>query len=793
MIIGFFGSLLVLGLVLGLVCFALGRKASLPKSAPRGNRTSRIAEMLILSSACLVVFVIIGCLSRDGRLLSLDQLRPAYAATHVIIACCIVGGLVLSVLLSLLGRTSAAVVLAFVALSCYSITIQGSHFGPGYLMQRLAPGDSYEPIVTYTFELNDNVQGADLWVNDVYLGKTPIKMTGREFHKKVPFMSKPPEGYADKPVRDRQWFIILLRVLEAETHGNSSLWYADKHKDYYARARLQDEWLKFTYAHCHNRSTSRLRRDFVVKLPSRFPSREKMRGQRSRRFENLLQKARLSDYKVGPSWFEAAETHGQSGWTRLRRLAANDKGFGQVVDKWVEWKYGVTGDISRDRTAEVFERICQELNAGRRYDAADPAGRAVELIFYRLDLRKLVQVYEQAIRSGRYMQLQWKLRNVYRHLMELWDARLDEQGDKQGNVIEDRIVPALICWRSDIEAAVKFGGPQVERYLLRQYRHENHLSGLELDWKDRELHGDLHLNKWLNLLAQLDSDAGRAFRARYRHQVLQLADLLLNSRFNDDVDAPEFLFLDLNRGKKSMAYESWPKYAAAVRSSSLWEYRKLEKLWAYLARLQPPPTKDMYMDCWRQVTDLHELMGPDRLAGALDAIARQMRVPVAKAIIRELEKKIEARRKKLEPERAERARFPEHSYVEALKRHVAALGDEESLQWLISALESGANKNYHIDQISKLLASEKGRDHPLLRVLAEAKSAKVRLLVMPALRRYPTPANREILHKLLNDEDEQVHRAAEEVAAELARIEEIPVEQLVFEVKVAMSDVGQNR
>ena len=792
MFIGLFG-LLELLLILGLVYFALRRKASLPKSAPRGNRTSRIAETVILSSAGLLVFVVIGCLSRDGRLLNLDELRPAYAATHVIIACCAAVGLLLSVLLSLLGRTYASVVLAIVVLSAYNITIGGSHFGPGYLMQTLAPADSYEPIVTYTFELGGDIQGADLWVNDVYLGKTPIKMTGRAFHKKVPFLPEPPEGYADEPAHERQWFIIKLRVLEAETHGNGSLWYTHKNKNYYARVRLKDEWSRFTYARCNSRGTSRLRYDFVVKLPSRFDSREMLRVEREQRFEKLLQKARLADYQVGPSWFEAAETHGQSGWTKLRRLAAVEKAFGQVVDKWVEWKYGVTRDTSRDKAEEVFKRICKQVNAGRRYDEAGPPERAVELIFDRLDLRKLVSVYEQAIRSRRYMEPQWELRKVYRHLMELWDAKLDDPKNKQGNIIEDRIAPALICWGGDIEAAVKFGGPQVEKYLLRQFRRENRVSGIELDWKDWELHFDLHLNKWLNLLAQLDSDAGRAFRSRHRRQVLQLADLLLNSRSNHDVDAPEFLFLDLNRGKKSMAYESWPKYAAAVRSSSLWEYRKLEKQWAYLARLQPPATEDMYMDCWRRVTDLHELMGADRLAAALDAIAQQMRVPVAKAIIRELEKRIEARRKKLDPERAERARFSEHNYAEAIKRHLAYMGDEESLQWLISALESGAEDNYHARKVRSLLASEKCRDHPLLTVLAGAKSAKVRLVVMPALRRYPTPANREILHKLLNDEDEQVHRAAEEVAAELRRIEEIPFEQLVFEVKVARSDVGQNR
>jgi hypothetical protein len=427
------------------------------------------------------------------------------------------------------------------------------------------------------------------------------------------------------------------------------------------------------------------------------------------------------------------------------------------------------------------------------------------MILDKLDIEQLVDIYEWAVKSGRPMKSSsggkeiseslasphfWSEHepsenhrkkvlpgsvSVIGHAIRLWDAKLDAESRTKPNIIEERISPAMLVWRDSLG----FGGPVVERYLLRQYAGESRIEGINLKWKDRKYHFGLHLNRWLYSLAQSDNPVGRDFRKRYRQQVLALVDLLVESPFNHDTKPPEFLFLDLDQGKNSIAYEYWPKYFAAVESSSPpWDYAKMKKRWAYLARLGSSATFEMHMDCWRQVTDLHELMGGNHLVEAVETIPGDMRIQVAKAIVIELEKRIAAKRNRITSEKQATAFFDEHGYVWALKRHLASIGDEESLRWWVSKLEQGPNNNER-DRVMRILEGEKGLRHPLVKVLAREKNPELRLLVMGTLRNCSTSENRDILRRLLSDPDEEVHKAAEQVAAELKEIEDMPVERLV--------------
>ena len=63
-------------------------------------------------------------------------------------------------------------------------------------------------------------------------------------------------------------------------------------------------------------------------------------------------------------------------------------------------------------------------------------------------------------------------------------------------------------------------------------------------------------------------------------------------------------------------------------------------------------------------------------------------------------------------------------------------------------------------------------DHPLVKMLADAREPELRLLVAGALREHPTPVNRKLLQKLLQDDSEQVREAARRVEAELTKLRE---------------------
>ena len=58
-----------------------------------------------------------------------------------------------------------------------------------------------------------------------------------------------------------------------------------------------------------------------------------------------------------------------------------------------------------------------------------------------------------------------------------------------------------------------------------------------------------------------------------------------------------------------------------------------------------------------------------------------------------------------------------------------------------------------------------------------------RILVMGAIKSHPTPDNRQILARLLEDSDNDVSNAAKQVAADLKALAEMPVEDLVSQPK----------
>jgi hypothetical protein len=642
-----------------------------------------------------------SCLSGDGLLLKLGKLRPGYAMTHIVIAVCAGVGILLSIFLSWRGRSALGVILTAIALLSYGMIINGTGFGPGYLMVKLAPEGSWEPFVNYTFAIKGKVQGAELWINGVYLGKTPVKMTGRELRKKIPYWDELQKENAKQQYSELKgrWCKILLLVLEPKVRRNGGIWIIPEFNDYWAQIKLGDEWSGFGYGHCRNLNNDSFSYDYIVKLPAKFASSEIISKENEKRFDMLLKKASLSDYRIGARWLEAADTFGQGQLWKLRELSKREKGFVKIL--------------------ETLEKRSRQQKQ---------------------DIDKM--------------------------------AQKDDDRKKKPSLAD-------FLFYGDIESAVKIGGADVEKYLLRQYERDRRIEGKDIPYRNRKFFSGLNINKALYWLCQLEISTGRDFRKKHREDVLKLVELLTNTPFNHDRKPPEFLFLDIDEGKKSLAFQYWPKYFHAIEDSHPpWGYEKLKKRWTYLARLGSLATFDMYMDCWRQVTDLHELMGGNHLVEAVEAIPRDMRIQVAKAIVVELEKRIAAKRNRITSEKRARAFFDEHGYVSALKRHMASIGDEESLKWWVSLLKPAPN-NHAPERLVQIFKSEKGLNHPLIKILAEHKDPDLRKMLLEAIKAHPAEANRKILEKLLKDEDYSVQAGAQEVSDYLEEIANIPLEELV--------------
>jgi hypothetical protein len=163
-------------------------------------------------------------------------------------------------------------------------------------------------------------------------------------------------------------------------------------------------------------------------------------------------------------------------------------------------------------------------------------------------------------------------------------------------LFQTQLAPALVRFSSGNEQALKIaaacGGPLVEKYLLRQ------------PWNKppdmRDFHnvsyvsGGIHVNKWLTLLAGMDNDIGRRFRATHRQEVLGLAQQLTQTTFPPSAQLNEFAFLFLD---PQLALEFWPTYSAGVRAKG---FEPLRDQWKYLVKMGAAATPEMYLETMRQ-------------------------------------------------------------------------------------------------------------------------------------------------------------------------------------------------
>ncbi len=503
--------LLVMFLVIGLI-FKRGKK-NRPVSAPRTNTAARITETIYMFSAGLIILIYLSCF-KNGMLLKLNELRPAFAMTHVIIALIAAAFLLLAVFFTWIGRTSRAVILMTIVLFGYSTVIAKAPFeGPGYFMMKIAPKDSWVPIINYTFEVNSGLEGAEVWINGVLLGTTPFKITGDEFNKKVPFLTEPPEGFEKAPdgVPQEQWkrpegnwFKVQIVGLEKRDNiAGQGISYLSGFKEYYAKIKYAGEWGKNSIG-VSGGGGDFYQYNYTVSLSGHFSVTDKLEQERQERFSNLIQKARLSDYIVDQNWLETLDTYGDKGRRDIQNLTANEKKFSDILDKWVKWKYGISDDMTQKQADKILCDICGQVDKNGEYSRDSFESRAVTLLYDRLNVDDLIKKYEKLLKSGYTGN---SISAIY-HAIELWDKKLNEKDTDKLNIIERKITPELII-KDDIEKAAALGGPEIERYLLRQYERNTKIEGIDLGYENYVYTMGMNLNKWLYYLAFMKSPSAR--------------------------------------------------------------------------------------------------------------------------------------------------------------------------------------------------------------------------------------------------------------------------------------------
>jgi hypothetical protein len=623
-----------------------------PANAPAPDWTSRVAESVVLACAAAVVLVLLATTWWGGGMLAhLDELRPALANVYIAAFAVTAAVCVAGVVTALLWRTWAGVVIVGLALLGYNTVLEGQ----GQLLIRMAPEGAVLPVNHFIIRVDDDVAGADVWVNDVPLGKTPIVMTIEEFLAKVPKWEKPPEGY-DKPHtgpgprQGPEWIRFRLPSYVARYDGMVAVW-ARPEEDYYAKAQCDGEWAVSTGSSGGGGGGGRYTHVYNLSLGATFPKR-------TERIERLVADARERGPAVGPEWFESMEAFRPQGWTMLRNAADKDPELMAVVDAWAARRYDLDKATSPETAWRAFERILAEADQRLAYATDSLAGRAVELLVPRLDPDRLVRRAEETLHSGiahgnrgynygqahgrgqfstmadeRYGKGGGLAPSVYAVAHAVWQLS-ESMGNRQPNLVQERLVPALLreAPSDDLatELAARLGGPQIERFLLRQNWRGT------APWPDanaRYVFGR-SVNKWLYYLAQLPSSTGRRFRQENAAAIMDMADTLVEVPSHGDNCG--FLFLDLDMGKDSLAARYWPRFRA--KAAAITSPEPLESCLKYLVRMGPAATTEMFVEVWRSTA-----RGPGFPfgIGALDDLPPARRKEVAEALATQCEKELQ--------------------------------------------------------------------------------------------------------------------------------------------------------
>jgi len=173
--------------------------------------------------------------------------------------------------------------------------------------------------------------------------------------------------------------------------------------------------------------------------------------------------------------------------------------------------------------------------------------------------------------------------------------------------------------------------------------------------------------------------------------------------------------------------------------------------------MEPAATVEMYVDAWKATSpiSIH-----DDGFKVLDLLRGRKRRTVIAALIEHVQEDIS----NLE----DASTSPTEARSGMLRKlNVYSMGGRQTrdARWLWKELQKGADQARR-NQISLWLEHTQP-DSPLVKMLADAKDANLRLIVMGALSSHPTPDNRAVLDRLLEDANAEVRSAAEEVQREL--------------------------
>ncbi|MGD0519103.1 MAG: hypothetical protein ABSA26_16330 [Thermoguttaceae bacterium] len=719
----------------------------------------------------------------------LGQLRPECALTQAIRFACVVAGAGIAIIGALSGRTLAGTIVLVVVLIGYGYVVMGNRYG-GY--DKMAE----KPAVHYTIDLSGvNVDGAELWVNGVYLGKTPYIATVDEFISKVPYWPEQPKDYDTDNVAIPEyqqdgvsastyyrWIKFQSPVVVWAGSLVTPLPLADW-RTYYARVRYAGEW--GLHGGGGGGGMTNYYADSEVNVF--FPERQK-------RLDALLNKARLTDYRVWDDWYKAMETYNEDGWIALDNAVGKEPGMKKVMDDWASRRYQLDKVVDEESAWQTFQRICDEAKSREWYLTASLAGHAVEILVPKLPQDRLVEKTVKIIRnSDTFDYTQWTLNgrlvfginqgpgfvslgkagsmynsgsvegqfpvsgfpvNGFPVAHAIWklNDRLVAEKAASPNIIQLRIVPEIIrrFYRkpssdAPMLIATHFGGPAIDTLLQRQSRHFDRLNL----WDDISLY----------YIVYLKDEVGQKYRHDYAWSIMSSADWRCEktSSLHDLPDQIDFIFVE-----PWLAKEYWPHFAKLIRQEPSSErlirqkqfFNPLKTQWQYLLKMGDSAMPEMFVEAWKETKiNFSDFMFSVQLLKQLDRKTQQN-------VVDSLVEEIQINSSNL-------VNVPENLKKEMIRQLQTPSGEHDP-QLVFETLEKGPQADR--DSLMKYLPLWLEHNEPashLVDMLAKADDPKLRALALGAVRANPTPEHQALLQQLLNDPDSTVREAAEKVSKEL--------------------------
>jgi hypothetical protein len=634
--------------------------------------------------------------------------------------------------------------------------------------------------------MGDSVRGAELFVNGVDLGPSPVKISKADFESRVPQWDKPPAVIDEKvyiPVRGPQ--------PESCWQRDYKRWYSwdypkVKSGILYYQAKYGGEFGAAPGSAGGGEGGANI--EFI------FP-------QRDQRLELLLNQARLADYHVSTEWFSAIQTFDEDGWVALREAARSEPGMDDVLSQWARSKYHLDTVSDAGDAWNALEQVCRESDAAGVYLTPSVAGRAVEILARQVDPDQLVRACSGVIArtSGATFAMWPMARHMQYGTADTSDklnylggnrdgSSSDEQGQFYGTSggagsslrpsdlviahalaemwkagiahekIQSEIGPDLLAWHYNggltlpLVFAADIGGPVVDAFLLAQ-PWQREINGGNPGVGVFEAGGN-EINRWLYLLACLDDDAGRAFRREHAAEILDMASKLTGGIMFVWDNKLDFLLQD-----RELAWKFWPRFRELVgkKQSSPDEVARME--YTYLEKMNAPASA--FIDLWKE--EQPQSQTADQAFGVLHFNTPQdQAAPIAAGLLDFFQRDPHAMDQIADPNNRQ-------YLMGVLKNIVDPNGQFIADMRKYAPQETPVTGSFAHDWRSRAsiwLSGPAGLS-PLVAQLANAPEPSLRLLSLSAIRGVPVSANRQLLQKLLSDPDPIVQHEARGLDAEL--------------------------